>query len=172
LRYTACLDKMTRVVTTRNLWRGTIAGASVLTIGVFLVASLSGSAAAAKKPKSCTILKASEIETVVGAPVSGPGEGGTLGIACDFDIGPGLGDSGGGLVILQVYSGTTAKGVWSAAQAGEKVGKVYWDAGAEIASGYKKPNMVAASVTYTGGTDSDVKGKSVALVNLMLKKLD
>jgi len=109
---------------------------------------------------------------VVGAAVSGPGKGGTLGIGCDFDVGLGIGDPGGGLVVIQVYSGTTAKSVWSAAKAGEKVGKVYWDPTSKIASGYKKPNMVAASISYTGGPpESEVKAASIALVGLTLKKL-
>lgn len=139
-------------------------------------ASVVGERAAKKKATSCSLLTASQIEEVVGTTVTGPGDAGTLDIACSYDIGPGLGDPGGGMVIVQYYSGRLGKGVWSAAKAnGEKVGKYYWDPTAEILTGAKKGKVVGMSVTYTGGANAPehglVQGQSEQLLTLALKKV-
>ena len=133
-------------------------------------------AGAAKKPTSCTILKATQIAKVLGEPVTGPNEAGTLGIACDFDIGEGLGEPGGGIAIVSYYDKGLAKGVFASIKsAGEKVAgtKAWWDATAESAMVHKKGKLVGVSLTYTSSTPStaELQPKMAALALLAAKKL-
>lgn len=145
------------------MWVGVVGGALLL--------SPSAASVTAKKAKPCTILKPAAIEAIVGAPVSAAGEAGTLQLGCDFDVGAGIGEPGGGFVVIQYYEGTLAKSVWAAAKSGEKVGKLYWDPVTEIASGFKKGKMIAASVTYTPPDPADLREQSLALAKLALSKL-
>jgi hypothetical protein len=79
----------------------------VVTIALAVVAT--DVADAATKPKSCTLLKPSQMSKVLGDEVTGPDITGTSGTACSFNIGGGLGEPGGGLVIVTYYSGSVAK---------------------------------------------------------------
>lgn len=126
-------------------------------LGLALVVG-AGPAGAAKKPKSCTLLKAAQISEVLGADVSGPGGAGTLDIACDFDVGPGLGEPGGGILIVQYYErGPIASGVYSAMKDGAEglepgvrvPGTKVWFTPTTGAWVKKKGQVVNVSLSYT-----------------------
>ena len=128
-------------------------------------------AGAAQLQKACTVLTPAEIEAVVGIPIGGPDGAGSK-YGCSFDIGDGIGSPGGGLVITQYQTGPVAKTLWSAAKKSqEKVGKVYWDPVAGIATGFKKGKLFAASVTVTGTDDSEHQAQAVDLVEQGLQNL-
>lgn len=153
-----------------------------MTVGFALVGIFAGSAPAAKKPKSCTLLTASKISKVLDQPVSGPGEAGTLDIACDFDIGAGLGEPGGGMVIVEYYEkGPIASAVFQSLKAGLEGykppaarvpgTKVWWDG--KAASIYKNGQLVSVSISFTNSDPppETLQPQMVALVKGAAKKL-
>lgn len=156
---------------------GTRVMAAVLAAGVVL--ALAGGpggatvAAKKKKIKACALLTVDEVDAVVaGEPVSNPtpSKSGPASV-CDYDIGEGLGSPGGGLVTVQVYTGTVGKSILGAAKTGEAVGSVYWDPTGAIATGAKKGTVVAASVSVMGTRGADHRDESVALVDAALANL-
>jgi len=138
--------------------------------------------ASAKKAKSCTLLKASEISKVFGVPVTGPGDAGTLDIACSFDIGPGLGEAGGGSLIVQYYKkGPVASTVFSQMKAGtegykdpgKRVAgtKVWWDGADAWAEKKGKVVSIGASYTNNDPTPESVQDEVVKLAKRARKKI-
>jgi hypothetical protein len=157
-----------------------VMAAVVLALAAFVV--LGAASATAKKPRPCTLLKASEISKVFGVTVTGPGNAGTLDIACSFDIGPGLGEAGGGSLIVQYYKkGPVASTVFSQMKAGtegykdpgERVAgtKVWWD-GAD-AWVEKKGNVVSIGASYTNNdpTPDSVQDAVVKLAKRARRKI-
>ncbi len=128
-------------------------GLAVVVLSSVAVGALAADAVgAAKKPKSCRLLKASQISKVLEQEVSGPGDAGTLDIACDFDIGAGLGEPGGGTVIVQYYKkGPVASTVFAQMQKGTE--------------GYKDPGQrVRATKVWWDGADAWVRKKGAVVV--------
>lgn len=143
---------------------------AVLLVGM-LVVSMADGAGAAKLQKACMILTPSEIEAVVGIPIGEPDGAGSK-FGCSFDIGDGIGSTGGGLVVTQYQAGVVAKTLWSAAKKNqEKVANLYWDPVYGIASGFKKGKLVAVSVSLTGTDDSENKDQALELVDQALTNL-
>ncbi len=157
--------------------------AGFVAVAVVGVVAVTGNAnAVAKHPKSCTLLKASQIAKVMGVPVTGPGDAGTLDIACSFDIGPGLGEPGGGSFIVQYYKkGPIASVVFAQMkegtegykEPGQRVPgtKVWWD-GAD-AWVQKKGKVVSVGASYTNNDPPPdaVKDAVVELAQRASKKL-
>jgi len=157
---------------------------SAVVIGAMLVVASSVAASpagAAKKSKSCKLLKSAQIEKVLGAEVSGPGNSGSLD-ACDFDVGPGLGSPGGGLVIVQYYEkGPLANGVFSAMKNGAEglepgvrvPGTKVWFTPTTGAWVKKKGQLANVSLSYTGTepTAEATQDVVVELVELAAKRL-
>lgn len=152
-------------------WARSVVVGVVITCGLVMLPSGAG---AEKLQKACTVLSSDEIAAVLPYPVGEPdGSGSKLG--CSFDIGEGLGEPGGGMVITQYHTGSVAKSLWSTAKKSqEKVGQthtVYWDPGAGIASGFKKGRLFAVSVTITGKDDTEQQAEAVELVEAGLDNL-
>jgi hypothetical protein len=139
-------------------------------------------AGAAKRPKSCTLLTAKQISKVLNADVTGPNGAGTLDIACDYDVGPGLGEPGGGLFIVQYYEkgpvGSTVfaqmkKGLEGYRDPGTRIPgtPVWWD-GAD-AWLKKKGQVVTVGASYTNNDPPPEASQDefVELVQLAGKKL-
>jgi hypothetical protein len=144
--------------------------------GVALLATAALPAAAAKKPKSCTLLTNAQMTKVTGATVTGPDITGTGGIACSFNIGAGLGEQGGGMVIVSLYTGSLAKGVYGAAKSGaEKIAghRALWDGTSQSAMLFKKGKLVAVNVSYTGDNPppDQLKPQMAQLAELAAKRL-
>lgn len=149
-------------------WAVITVGMATLALGLGMVTT--PPAGAAKKPTACTILASGAIAKIVGAPVSA-GDPGSGGYGCGFDVGPGLGEPGGGLVVLQLYTGPMASSIFSAAKSGEKVGKVYWDPLTGIATANKKGVTIGASYSITGTKAAEHKDQAIALVEAARKAL-
>lgn len=146
-------------------------GAVGALVALLVVTTLAAPAAFAKRPKACRLLKPAQMEKVLGQPVTGPTATGAANLSCSFDLGPGLGESGGALVTVQHYKGVLARNVYSAIkQTAEQVTgpKLLWDAGSGIAYGYRKGKLTAVSVTYT---DSALVGEEFKAMVVQLAKL-
>jgi hypothetical protein len=143
-----------------------------------LSAAVTSAAVAAKstRAKSCTLLKPAQMAKVLDAEISKALGAGTGGYACSFDIGDGLGEPGGGLVIVTYYEGSLAKGIYqSAKKSGEKIPgtKALWDTNASTAMISKKGKVIAVNVSYTNDSPStdDLRDEMAELAALGSKKL-
>jgi len=164
------------------MWtKGRAAGVVAAVVLALALVAGAGPAGAAKKPKSCTLLKAAQIAKVLEVDVTGPGNSGSLD-ACDFDVGPGLGSPGGGLVIVQYYGkGPLANGVFSAMKDGAEglepgvrvPGTKVWFTPTTGAWVKKKGKLANVSLSYTGTepTAEATQDVVVELVELAAKKL-
>jgi hypothetical protein len=146
--------------------------ATVVLLG--LVSVSAGDAAVGtkkKKPAPCKLIPLDRVDAIVpGEPVSNPTPTKAGGVpVCEYDIGEGLGSPGGGLVVIQVYSGVLGRNILAAAKKGEAFGSAYWNPTTAIAIGGKKGTVVAASVMEA--TSADHRDEAVALVNEALGNL-
>lgn len=126
----------------------------------------SGATVAGKKAAACALLTADEVGEIIGTTAEGPQSKTSVTGAsvCDFDTGGGLGSDGGGLVVLQVYTGKLASSIYTAGKkSGEKVGSVYWDAQNGIATAKAGKSTIATSYTVIGVDVSDQKEPTTAL---------
>ncbi len=151
---------------------------SVACVLVTVVAScvLGDTAAVAKTAKSCKILKPAKMSDVLDAEVSKANGAGTGGYACSFDIGAGLGEAGGGLVVVTVYDAALGKGILaSAKKTAEDIpgSKAIWDTNAQGALVAKHGKVVVVSVSYTNDTPAadDLRAEMAELATLASKKL-
>ena len=154
----------------------------VVAMVVALVLAGAGPAVAAKKkPKSCTLLKSAQISEVIEGEVTGPNGSGTFD-ACDFDVGPGLGRPGGGILIVQYYEkGPVATAVFSAMKDGAEgfepgvrvPGTKVWFTPTTGAWTKKKGQAVNVSLSYSSDDPSAAATQDavVALTELAAKKL-
>lgn len=152
-------------------WARSVVVGVVVTTGLVM---LPPGAGAEKLQKACRVLSPDEIAAVLPYPIGEPDGSGSK-VGCSFDIGEGLGEPGGGLVITQYHTGSVAKSLWAMAKKSrEKAGQrhtVYWDPVAGIASGFKKGQLFAVSVTITGRDDTEQQAEAVELVEAGLDNL-
>jgi hypothetical protein len=135
----------------------------------------SGAAAA---PKACKLLKGAAIRKVLGAPakVDPDAQGTQIGGAesCAYAVGDGLGEPGGGLVVLTHYTGGVADGIASEFEPRvTPLGKgVVWDATLDVAYVVKKGNVVGVNITYTSDDppSAELQSEAAALARAAAKR--
>jgi hypothetical protein len=142
---------------------------------LFAVISVSP-ATAAKKPRSCTLLKPTQMAKVLDAEVGTAGKPGTGGYACPFVVGKGLGEPGGGLVVVTYYGTALAKNLWKTTKGSTEAiqaSKARFDADAGAAYVYKHRQLVGVSVSFTSNQPSsdELLPQMGALAELAAKKL-
>jgi hypothetical protein len=119
-----------------------------------LLAVAAGPAFAKSGSKACKLLKPAQIEDTLGAPAKRSTAQGTQvagAESCAYDVGPGLGEPGGGLVVITYYSGPIASGVGSdiKSRAERLTGSAVWDPLIEVAYVVKSKKIVGVAVSYT-----------------------
>lgn len=120
----------------------------------------------AKKAAACALLTGDEVAEIVGSPSSEarPARSVTGASVCDYETGEGLGSAGGGLVVVQVYTGKLGSTIYATAKRNnEKVGSVYWDGKTGIATTRAGKSTIATSYTVIG---VDAGGNQDAVVGL------
>jgi len=119
-----------------------------------------GPAFAGKDTKACKIIKPSRMQKVLGAPVQLDPSNEPTSVAgaqnCAFEIGPGLMEPGGGLVVVTYYSGPIVRGIAADIKTrAEPIEKgVVFDPQVEAAYVMKKQHIVGVAITYTDDTPS------------------
>ncbi len=128
--------------------------ALLASLAVLVAGAAVPAAAGSGSRKACKLLKPAQIEKVLGAPAAKSDVEGTQvagAESCAYDVGPGLGEPGGALVIVTYYSGALAKGIGADIKTrAEPLSEgVVWDplvAGAYVV---KPKKVVGVSVSYT-----------------------
>jgi hypothetical protein len=115
-----------------------------------MVVAHASPATAAKELGACKVLKTKQMTKVLGQPVSGPGTPTTN--ACGFDVGPGLGEPGGGLVTVILYRGQLAKSIWAGIEPSTEAipgTKARYEEEQETAYVNKKKGLVGINLAFT-----------------------
>jgi hypothetical protein len=128
--------------------------ALLLSIAVVVTAAASPVAAGSGSRKACKLLKPKQIEKVLGAEAQRSKVEGTQvagAESCAFDVGPGLGEPGGGIVVVTYYSGPIAPGIAADVETREEplAKGVVWDPLVEVAYVIKADKVVGVNVSYT-----------------------
>jgi len=126
---------------------------------VAVVVGASPVAAGSGSSKACKLLKPAQIEKVLGAEAQRSDTEGTQvagAESCAFDVGPGLGEPGGALVVVTYYSGPIVQGIGADLETrAEALTKgVVWDPLVEVAYVVKPKKIVGVNVAYTSGDPS------------------
>jgi hypothetical protein len=135
-------------------------------------------AGAASSPKICKALRTATIEKVLGAPakVDRDAQGTQIASAqsCAYSVGPGLGEAGGGLVILTSYKGGVADGIAAEFEPrATSLGKgVVWEPTLEVAYVVKKGKVVGINITYTSSDppSSELQDEAAKLARAAAKR--
>lgn len=127
---------------------------ALLLSAALVTATASPARAGSSSRKACKLLKPAQIEKVLGAPAAKSDAEGTQvagAESCAFDVGPGLGEPGGALVIVTYYSGPIARGIGADIETrAEPISKgVVWDPLISGAYVIKPKKIVGVSVSYT-----------------------
>jgi hypothetical protein len=128
----------------------------VLALQVALIAAPAG---AAKARNACKLLKPAQITKVLGAPAARSDVAGAAvagGESCAFDVGPGLGEPGGGMVVVTYYSGALAKGFATDVKTRSQplTKGAVWDPDIESAFVIKRDSVTGVNVSYTSDSPS------------------
>ncbi len=123
-------------------------------VAVVTVVAASPAAAGSGSRKACKLLKPAQIEKVLGAEAQRSDTEGTQvagAESCAFDVGPGLGEPGGALVVVTYYSGPIVSGIGGDLESrAEPLTKgVVWDPLVEVAYVVKPKKIVGVNVSYT-----------------------
>ena len=112
-------------------------------------------AGAVSTTKTCKLLKAAKVAKVLDAPAAvdpDGGDGPASGIGtCSYDVGPGLGEPGGALVIVTYYTGALADNTAAEfkSRATSLSKRVVWEPNLEVAYVVKKGKLVGVNIAYT-----------------------
>jgi hypothetical protein len=128
--------------------------ALLLAVAVLVAAAASPAAAGSGSRKACKLLKPKQIEKILGAEAQRSSVEGTQvagAESCAYDVGPGLGEPGGGLVVVTYYSGPIAPGIAADVETREEplAKGVVWDPLVEVAYVIEADKVVGVNVSYT-----------------------
>ena len=150
---------------------------ALLLSAVLVVAGAGPAGAGSGNAKACKLLKPAQIEKVLGAPAAKSDVEPTQvagAESCAYDVGPGLGEPGGGMVIVSYYSGPIAQGIGADLETrAEPVSKgVVWD---ELIAGVyvvKPKKIVGVSISYTSNDPpaEELKPEAAKLVKAASKR--